>query len=831
MPHRRLPSPIALALVVAATAGSSLLATPAIAADPPTLNAHVLLAGHARVGSWMGVAVELRNDGPPVVGELRLDAGNQGRTRYGMAVDLPTQSDKTFVLYAQPPSFGGQLEIKLVSNDQTIVSRKVDFTVHDAGQLMVAVIAEQPQNIVPRIDLLPSTTSGQNAAIVQLAPAELPDRAEGWASLDRLIWQDIDSSSLRPEQLTAMRAWLASGGRLVIAGGTSGIGVLSGFPDDILPYRPTATLDVAPDAITALLGTKPAGATDLPALSGELAHGTALATSGDRVIAAEATFGSGAVTLLGFDPGTRWIADSPGVKSMWRRVLPPAANGAVVLGNDAQLVGAVGQQPALALPPIGGLLALLFGYILLIGPINYLVLRRLDRREWAWVTMPLLIAIFAVGAYGFGAALRGLDVIVNEVAIVRGAPDASQGAAQVYLGVFSPSRGTYQVEVPGGALLSSTLSGEFIGGGDNQSLDVLQGDPSRIRNLVVGFGSLRTVRAETQALVPRVHADLKLVNQSLSGTVRNDSDQVLERAAIVLGNSVVLLDDLQPGQARNVNGTVGVDRFGQSVSDRVIGQAIFGDPTRSNDSYQRAVVRRAIIDQLTMDQNMGVNLGLTAETPVLLAWGTRQVVDLRISGQTPRRTGNVLYYIPLSMQVRGHVAFRGDLIRSATIEANQGIWKQDPFSINMGRGELVMSYRPIAFEGTLTPTRVLLAPNFGGTFGELDGGGQAVGPARHQPCRDEKTDPADCAPPPTPEPCDPNTKECFMQDLPEVELFDRRGDGSWVRLTKLSMGRAYDLRNPERYVDPGTGAVLVRFVNDSDGASFQFDVGIEGDVR
>ena len=55
-------------------------------------------------------------------------------------------------------------------------------------------------------------------------------------------------------------------------------------------------------------------------------------------------------------------------------------------------------MPALALPSIEGLLLLLLGYIVLIGPINYLVLRRLDRREWAWVTMPLLVVGFTAGA-------------------------------------------------------------------------------------------------------------------------------------------------------------------------------------------------------------------------------------------------------------------------------------------------------------------------------------------------------------------------------------------------------------------------------------------------
>src|SRR4029079_16633676 len=122
-------------------------------------------------------------------------------------------------------------------------------------------------------------------------------------------------------------------------------------------------------------------------------------------------------------------------------------------------------------------------------PLNYIVLRRIDRREWAWITMPVLIVGFAVGGYAFGSALRGSSIIVNEVGIVRGAPDATEGSAQVYLGIFSPTRGTYQVAVRGGGLLSSTIWGDVFGG-TTASLDVIQGDPSRVRDLSVGFGSL-----------------------------------------------------------------------------------------------------------------------------------------------------------------------------------------------------------------------------------------------------------------------------------------------------------------------------------------------------
>ena len=179
-----------------------------------------------------------------------------------------------------------------------------------------------------------------------------------------------------------------------------------------------------------------------------------------------------------------------------------------------------------------GCIALLGAYILLIGPINYLVLRRLDQREWAWVTMPVLIVAFAVGAYGFGSLLRGSDLIINEVAIVRGSPGATDGTAQVYLGVFSPARGSYQLRVPGGALLSSPINGDFLGGdGTAATLDVLQGDPAQVRDLGVGFGSLRTVRAETAMDVPLVQADIRLEDGRLKGTVTNASSEALLKPA------------------------------------------------------------------------------------------------------------------------------------------------------------------------------------------------------------------------------------------------------------------------------------------------------------
>ncbi len=226
--------------------------------DGPTMEARVLLGGHARTGSWMAIEVRLTNDGPSVVGELRLAGGTQSQTRYGTPVDLPTGSDKIYLLYAQPPGFGRDVTVQLVEGNEEIASVKAPYAIRDAAQLVVAIVAERPQGIIAGLNLLPNQQQ-QAPVTLALTPSELPSRVEAWGAFDRLIWQDVDSNRLEPAQLDAMRGWLAGGGRLVIAGGTAGAATLSAFPDALLPYRPVATTEAAPESLAGVLGTIPDG--------------------------------------------------------------------------------------------------------------------------------------------------------------------------------------------------------------------------------------------------------------------------------------------------------------------------------------------------------------------------------------------------------------------------------------------------------------------------------------------------------------------------------------------------------------------------------------------
>ena len=159
----------------------------------------------------------------------------------------------------------------------------------------------------------------------------------------------------------------------------------------------------------------------------------------------------------------------------------------------------------------------------------------------------------------------------------------------------------------------------------------------------------------------------------------------------------------------------------------------------------------------------------------------------------------------------GRDAGAGPRARCATDAA---FFSKDPYSINFGRGSAEIAYRPIAFDGTIDATDLVIGLNFGEP-------GFAIEPEPIEPLET------------IPEACDPDTGECEIgfDGLPEVELFDVEA-GTWRRLPHLDGGSRYTVSGPARFVDPSTGTVLVRFVNEnSDGVGFSLDLAITGSLR
>lgn len=781
-----------VALLATADAAPALAQTSSPA--PPeglTMTAEPMLGGSYRAGSWMAVLVRLQNDGPQIVGELRLSSTATAPS-FSVAVALPTGSRQEHVIYAQVAL--GRYRVELLDGPTTIHSVTVTIETRAAQGLRTYILAERPELLVGGLtDAL--TLAGRGApTVVSLTPAALPERALAWSSMDLLVWQDADSQALQGHRLEALRTWLAMGGHLLIVGGSTGVTTLGGFPADLLPYRPQTLVDV-PAADLSAFAELPVTAGATSALAGRLERGSVLANSGDAVIAARAPFGRGSVTILGFDPGIPWIAESAVGPAVWARTLPAGAGPAAPLARsgDSFIVNALGNMPAVRLPQLFHLFVLLVAYVVAIGPINYAILRRRDRRELAWLTIPLTIAAFAVLAYVFGTSLRGPSVVINELAIVRGSTGADRGAGRVYIGVFSPGRASYDIQIGGNALVSAPFyEGGFMDS-PARTLDILQGDPSIVRRFGVAFGSLRSFVAETSVATPLLQTELQVVGEVLSGTVTNSTTEPLSGVAVVYGGAVQYIGDMAAGETRSVD--LAARGAPRSLTARLVPSSGSTDP----EALRSQAARRAIVDHLQGGWNRDpddTSSQFSDVGPTILTFKSGGPLEVSVDG-TAEVIGETLYLLQARASVSGPVSLTESLLQRSVVASDAVEIFEEFGSFHFDRGTLSVEYRPAALEGTFQPTgltfRIGSSSVAPGTIGEE----LPPLPADDQPDPD-----APLAVNPGPDELEAN--------FPRLQLFDVT-TGTWVEFAAIGQHQTYQVADPARWLDQ-TATLRVRFV-------------------
>jgi hypothetical protein len=837
----RFGSPIGRLLLALMIGVSVMLgaAAPTRAADV-TLEATAMLGGHVRPGAWAAVVVRVRNSGPAIEGELRVRSSQQGVSRFGVAVHLAPDAEQEHILYVQPPLFGSRLSVEMVSGETQVAAIDVPIKSHDTYSPIIVVVAERPEGFSRDVgQAVANPNIPSNPSVISLRASDLPPRVEAWSAIDRLVWQDVDFGTLSDDQLNALRVWVGAGGRLVIVGGTTGVGTLDDLPPDMLPFVPERTVDVSTSDLAALLGTLPAGATSVPAVAGTLQRGTFLARSGDVVYAAQQTYGQGAVTIIGVNPATSWLAGSESAEALWRRALPLTGGTFVnpfIVTDDYIFQSALYNLPAVALPPIEQLFVLLLAYIALIGPVNYLVLRRLDKREWAWVTMPLLVLVFAVGSYGLGAALKGSDVIVNQVAIVRAGEGTDSGISQVYVGVFSPTRRSFDVRIPNGALISTPVS-QAGSGTTEQPIDALIGDNvARLRNFEVGFGVMRGFRADTATSAPRITADLTLAEGRVTGTVTNHSSVALENVAIIFGGGVHVVDRLEPAASAEVDIRQQGTAFGFSIADRIFGMSFSNDV----ETQRRIMTRRVVIEQIT---GYGSRVqGTLPEVPVLVGWQSAPSIEVLLAGEEPNRVGDSLYVVPLGLTYASNAVFDNALIAKSIVETQADQAWLEAESFTLGRGTMVVEARPAGMTGLFRPTELEIALSTGGPVA-MRGNGRPIAPLPDSEQPDQEDPAGDPSGgnggqpggggQPGSEPGKPMPEPGMeWQPLPALQLYDHAA-GRWYEFEPFEDMRTYTIQDVARWVD-SSGRVLVRLVNRGNAGEqqwFQLSMRMKGTIE
>jgi hypothetical protein len=356
-----------------------------------------------------------------------------------------------------------------------------------------------------------------------------------------------------------------------------------------------------------------------------------------------APLGAGRVIFSAFDLAA--LRAWTGEPNLWQEVLsaePAFAPATSFRWQNSNLLSSVLQLPALQLPSFGVLLLFVVGYILAVGPLNFLVLRRMKRIDRAWITIPLTVLLFVVGTYSAGMVIRGVRPQVMQVALVQSYEGSEQGKVTTFMGIFSPRRSTYTLSFAPETFVST---GRFDSTAMNETPLIWTEDATTLQNVLVDVSLLRTfIIEQTTPVELVVSSELERQGQNVLGSVQNDSAIALNGALLVYGDSVQQLGNLGPGEAQTFD-----------LTTFTAGAGSF--PSLANAESEGLINRQAVLNNL-FDPNRFVggfppvlNSGdasvLDQRGVYLMGWHEQPYTEVAVDGFSGTQQGLTLYVVRL----------------------------------------------------------------------------------------------------------------------------------------------------------------------------------------
>ena len=562
-------------------------AATALGAQPQQTGAVTLIVeagfnGYTKVDNWLPIHVVLSSpqqlDGEVVV------VTEEARIRYAASASLSPGARREFMVYAPPTN--STVKVDFVSNNRVLASAQPALRTLSRQDRIVLVLGDPPDGFNFLSDL-PTPFDGRS----YLAPTTIeyfPDRAAALNSVDAVVLSNVDTSSLNHDQQSALRAWLVGGGHLILNGGPGAALTLNGL-SDFAPARVSSALIATPvdglldfmrpDALSPLQGAGEGVQVQAIALSPTAPDVQTLVASRDTPLIMRRELGRGLVDQLAFDPTLAPLRDWIGKSALFASILGGRVDLPNVLGtirDDYPALVAARALPAASLPSFLVVAGFLILYVLCLGPLNFLLLRRIRRPELAWLSIPVLVAGFTVLGLVTGFRLRGNEPQVHRLSVVLGdarldegsrtsesiggQPDATLATApsQSVVGLFAPRRTTLDMALGRGLAREVAQTAEPTATPIEQPGDVVTlayGDPDRLVGVTVSNTDVRAFYSRGEGSLPDIEADLRFVPgrstaepARITGEINNASLVALSGCVIVAGRDYASIGDIGPNQ-------------------------------------------------------------------------------------------------------------------------------------------------------------------------------------------------------------------------------------------------------------------------------------------
>ncbi|KOY82475.1 hypothetical protein I6G82_14435 [Lysinibacillus macroides] len=634
----------ALALLAMITISLIMPLTQVKAAATLEVKATAGMSGKAKAQSAVPLQVTIKNNGEDFSGDMAINTAGSYEIASARVVpiDLAAGEEKTFTFYLDGSNYtymegdlfafyrGGIEQGKKVAYKGT---KQLQANFLDPASTFIYTLTDKSDRLAAYLRLA-SLVPQNNLEVFhlnQLKDYTLPENVQELAMADIMVIDEVAIADLTPKQQEALLGWVQEGGTLLL-GAADQVEATAGIFQEYLPLSLSQEMmSISAETLTKLTGggifTQPISMYAATNNEGSLS----VLTDNETILASKKKVGSGEIIQTAFSLGDQPLASMDGYAALIAKVVnlqSIAQQGMMKQGQSPLERMSYELRDVNELFPsfevsVSYMLIVVILYILIIGPILYIVLKKMDKREHAWWIIPVLSIVMSIALFIIGAKDRIVQPQVQQSAFYKVNEDSSVNGYYIE-SILTNRSGDFVVNADQQTTAIATRSSIDLTGGNMGNLhessyikENANGSTLTLRDL--SYWSVQSFGGKTAAQnIGKMDIDITLKNEKLTGTIKNNFPFALKDATLISGTKEVKLGDIEP------NGTLQVNKEFKTT--------ILQNPSSYNNYNYSYPTKTEDVEPLRIERmkNLALPLVENDRQPVIIAWADQVIAGVEL---------------------------------------------------------------------------------------------------------------------------------------------------------------------------------------------------------
>jgi hypothetical protein len=656
-----------------------------------------------KVNSKAPINVVVTNNGVSFQGKIQIETLIPDVNKYDLNTESINIAENTTKSLWYNLNIEKRFKIRLITDNNEVIHEETINV--NKGRLkyediLVGVLTDDFNGLsyISNVNLKDNYNKENKKMIpVSLSEELIENNPKSLDIIDMIIINNYDTAKLTEDSVNKLNQWIDNGGTLVVGTGENYKKVLGGINGKIIngTFSEATSRDISIGEISA----------KALAVNMNIEKSIDLFSDKDKSLISKVIKQNGQVIIFPWDLATEEISKFNENSSMWGLVTADISN--TIRKNKEGLGGIgllLGRLKDIRLPSFQLMMILFIVYILIIGVLIYIVLKRLNKRDYVWVLIPIISIGFTVLIYFIGSNSRIQDIIANKINIIS--IDAKgQTEIESYLGILTAKVRKVVIEEPEDVDLNLIENQGNYYGDSNYIND--ENATMRLNTIIEGnkkyynFDEKSSFYPEVfrvdnlNVMVEPLEYELRFSSGKLMGYINNNLGCDIKKLIVMTPSRIWDLGSLADGKKISIEDS---DKFTSALNMWEIEGKIEKDyddniyKKEKSKNYELRTYR--LLDYINNNSRYGLN----ENTSKLIAVTEKKIeYGLKVNGKAPLDQNDTIFINAVKINYRsedGSIEYPYGYFTPYIIEQNDIDGYYDPMDRTIDRNvELVLGYK------------------------------------------------------------------------------------------------------------------------------------------